>query len=324
MKNKMFSIIIPVKEINDYIKDFTPRILKQTYQNFEIIILPNELPKEKFSMKKTRLIASGNVGPAQKRDLGVKLSKGEIIAFIDDDAYPQNDWLEKASKYFEKKEIAGLGGPQLTPKESNYFQNVSGNVLGSWMVSGDQAHRYRKTLAVKECYDLPSCNLFIRKEIFQKVGGFDTSFYPGEDTKLCRDIKNLGKKIIYDPEVIVYHHRRKDLGGYIKQIGGYAKHRGYFMKKYPETSLRPSYFVPALFLLGLIGGAITSFYSQILKIAYLSVLLLYIILLISESIKAGKGKYFVSFIFLAFITHIIYGWGILRGLFKKSLKSKYR
>ncbi len=319
-----FSIIIPVKEINDYIKDFTPRILNQTYKNFEIIILPNEMPKEKFSMKKTRVVASGNVGPAQKRDLGARISKGEILAFIDDDAYPQDSWLEKTIPHFQNKEIAGVGGPQLTPKESNEFQILSGEVLSSWMVSGDQSHRYHEGNKKSEYYDMPSCNLFIRKNIFNKLGGFDTSFWPGEDTKLCLDIKKSGKKMIYDPEIKVYHHRRKDFKGYIKQIFSYASHRGHFMKNYPETSLKISYLIPSLFLLGLISGGFLSVFSRILRIVYLLVLSLYVILLLIEAIRIKKPKSIIPFIILSFITHITYGLGIIRGLLKKSLKSKYR
>jgi len=317
-----FSIIIPVKEINEYIRNFTPRILEQTYKNFEIIILPNEKPKSGFSLAKTRIIPTGNVGPAEKRDLGAKAAHGEILAFIDDDAYPDREWLEITSRHFQKETIAGVGGPQLTPPESNYFQKTSGYVLSSWIVSGDQFHRYKKG-KLKECYDLPSCNLFIRKEAFLKIGGFDTSFWPGEDTKLCLDIKKLGK-IIYDPEIIVYHHRRKNLKGYAKQIFSYATHRGHFMKKYPDTSLKPSYLVPTLFILGLITGGLLSIINPIIKIVYFSVLGIYSLLLIIESLRTSKGKHFFSFIGLSFLTHLIYGWGILRGLMKKKLKSKLR
>jgi len=325
MKNAVkFSIIIPVAEINDYIRSFTPRILNQTYKNFEIIIIPNEMPKNTFKLAKSRIVASGKVGPAVKRDLGAKIARGNVLAFIDDDAYPDDRWLERAAKYFEKKDIAGVGGPQLTPKESNDFQTLSGMVLSSWLVSGDQSHRYHVGRKPIEYYDMPSCNLFIRKSAFLEIGGFDTSFWPGEDTKLCLDIKKSGKKMVYDPGIIVYHHRRKDFKGYIKQIFTYSSHRGYFMKKYPETSLKFSYLVPSLFLLGIIIGGILSLFSSFIRTTYLSVLGFYLILLIIEGFRTGKFKIVPKFIGLSFITHMIYGVGVIRGIFKKNLMSKYR
>lgn len=316
-----FSIIIPVKEINDYIRKFVPIILEQTNKNFEIIILPNE--SSDISFPKTKIISTGKIGPAEKRDLGAKNSRGKILAFIDDDAYPEKNWLERAAAYFKDKTIAGVGGPNLTPPESNFFQHLSGKVLSSFIVSGTEAHRY-KTGKVKVCYDLPSCNLFIRKSDFIQVGGFSTEFWPGEDTKLCLDLKKMGKKLFYDPALIVFHHRRENLKGYIKQIFSYAKHRGYFVRKFPETSRKFAYFVPSLFVLGIVFGFILSFYSIFLRNAYLIILSIYFLIIFYESVRIKQTKFIISFILLAFLTHIIYGGGFIMGLLKINLKSKYR
>ncbi len=316
-----FSIIIPVKEINDYIREFIPIILEQSFKDFEIIILPNEKSGEKF--KKTKIVPTGNVGPAEKRDIGAKIARGDILAFIDDDAYPEKNWLKNADVHFKTVEVAGLGGPQLTPQKSNYFQKLSGEVLSSFIVSGTEAHRY-KISGKKECYDLPSCNLFIRKKDFENIGGFDTGFWPGEDTKLCLDIKKSGWKMLYTPDVVVHHHRRKDLRGYIKQIFEYASHRGYFVKKYPETSRKISYFVPSLFVFGLVIGLFLSLFNYYLFTVYSSILMIYFLLIFIAGIKSSKGVFIFDFVTLAFITHLIYGIGFLKGMFKKEIVNKYR
>lgn len=321
-KKPKISIIIPVKEVNDYIREFVPIILKQDYEDFEIIILPDK--KSVFKAKKTKIISSGPGGPAKKRDLGAKLAKGDVLFFIDDDAYPvRRDLLDKALKYFDNPEIAAVGGPNITPPESNVFQKVSGDVLASYLVGGTENHRYKPGLK-KECYDLPSCNLFVRKSTFKDIGGFDTGFWPGEDTKLCLDIKNLGKKIMYDPEVAVYHHRRPNLKGYLKQIFAYAKHRGYFVKKYPETSLKLPYFVPSAFVIGLVLGLFLSFLSRYIFTIYTILLTIYFVLLIIEAVRTEKPANILMFISIVFLTHITYGIGFIKGIFKKELRSIYR
>jgi len=323
-KNPKFSIIIPVKEINDYIQDFIPINLNQSYKNFEIIILPNQNPENNpFKDKRVKIIPSGNVGPAEKRDLGVKKSAGEIIAFIDDDAYPEKDWLKNSLKFFQNPEIAAVGGPNLTPKESNFFQKVSGEVLASYLVSGPVNFRYKPG---KEhvCDDLPSCNFLVRKSIFKKIKGFDTSFWPGEDTKLCLDIINQGKKIIYTPELLVYHHRRPTLKGYLKQIFTYAKHRGFFAKRYPKSSLKLSYMIPSLFVLGLVFGFFLALSNSFIALIYNSVLLFYFALVFLVSLTTKKISYILPFMAISFLTHITYGLGILKGLLMSNLKSKYR
>lgn len=316
-----FSIIIPVKEINDYILKFVPIILKQTEKDFEIIILPNKY-ENPFNNKKIKIIESGEVGPAKKRDIGAREAKGEILAFIDDDAYPDKNWLQKARKIFENKDIDALGGPNLTPPNSNYFQKLSGNVLASFFISGPTYFRYKKA-EKREIDDFPSCNLFVRRNKFLKLGGFDTKFWPGEDTKLCLEIKKQGR-IIYDPEVIVFHHRRKDLQGYIKQIFSYSKHRGFFARNRDENSYKLSYFIPSLFVIGLIFGGILSLFSNWINNLYLLTLLVYSLIMIIQAIKLEEIKNIIPFFILGLITHIVYGVGFLKGFFIKELKSKYR
>jgi len=71
-------------------------------------------------------------------------------------------------------------------------------------------------------------------------------------------VSGLRMKIIYDPEVLVWHHRRELFWPHLKQIGNYALHRGKFAKEFPETSLRLSYFVPTIFLVFLIAGTLLS------------------------------------------------------------------
>ena len=79
------SIIIPVRKINDYIRECVSYILNLDYEDFEILIFPDVGADEKF--EKTRIIPTGPVGPAEKRDLALKYAEGEILAFLDDDAY---------------------------------------------------------------------------------------------------------------------------------------------------------------------------------------------------------------------------------------------
>ena len=110
-----------------------------------------------------------------------------------------------------------------------------------------------------EVDDYPSCNLLIRKEAFDRAGRFNTEFWPGEDTVLClKVVKDRKKKIIYDPGVLVYHHRRPLFGPHLRQIRSYALHRGYFVKRFPGTSLRGSYFLPSILVLAAALGAAAS------------------------------------------------------------------
>ena len=93
MKPKV-SIIIPVKEINDYIREAVPKHLKLDYPDFEVLILPDRDSGEDFGPLVKIIPTYPKTGPADKRDLGTQKAQGEILAFIDDDAYPRRDWIK--------------------------------------------------------------------------------------------------------------------------------------------------------------------------------------------------------------------------------------
>lgn len=324
--NPKVSIIIPVKKINDYLRQETiPAILKQVYKNFEIIILPDKRTKEKFA--KTRIVPTWpKTGPADKRDIGVKKAKEEILAFLDDDSYPDKNWLGEAVKIFKEGDgIAGVCGPALTPSHNTLRQKASGYVWSTWLGSGG-AGTYRCTISSRrEVDDYPSVNLLVRKGDFIKVGGFDSHFWPGEDTKLCLDLtKKLKKKIVYDPKVLVYHHRRAIFGPHLKQISRYAIHRGHFARILPETSLKIGYLIPALFVLGLIFGFFLFSLYPVFKLIYLTTVGIYLVALLATASQVYlKEKNFkLAFLVIPsiFITHLVYGILFIKGFFSSKLK----
>src|SRR5262245_58252117 len=157
-----------------------------------------------------RIVASGRVGPAAKRDLAAGMAQGAILVFLDDDSYPAEDLLDVALPFFEDPGVAAIGGPALTPPEDGFWQRVSGAVFLS-RLSGGAPERYIPSGSVRTVRDWPSVNFMVRRSDFLAIGGFDTAFWPGEDTKLCLDLTRGGRSILYVPQLIVWHHRRKSL-----------------------------------------------------------------------------------------------------------------
>jgi len=333
-KEPKVSIIIPARSVNDYLKESIPHILNLDYQNFEILVFPDSESGEEF--EKTRIIPVSKMGPAPKRNLSLKYGQGEIFAFLDDDAYPSRDWLKKAVSYFQNPEIAAVCGPGLTPFDDSINQKASGWVLASFLGGGPQAHYRFLAKSKREVDDYPSMNLIVRRTDFEAIKGFDSHFWPGEDTHLCLGLtKKLGKKIIYDPEVLVYHHRRALFIPHLKQVSRYGLHRGHFARILPETSRRLTYFLPSFFLLFLLGTPL--FLLLALKIfglkpiiinqlfsAYLFVIGFYWLALLMTAfwVYLKEKSFKIAFLVMPgiFSTHLCYGFYFVRGFFSGKLK----
>jgi len=317
----LFSIIIPAPSINPYLLECLKAIRGQSFTDYEIIIILDQKTTQTFF--KTKILFSSK-GPAEKRDLGATLAQGEYLAFLDDDSYPSKNWLKEGEINLESSIISAVCGPGITPTNDNLFQKVSGCVNESFL--GTTIYNYRfKPKKKRFVDDYPSMNFIIKKEDFEKIKGFDTSFWPGEDTKLCLDIiQKLQKKILYDPKIIVYHHRRPIFKKHLQQNGRYGLHRGYFARILPATSFRISYFLPSLFTLGLLLGWVSLYINIILFQAYLFIVLFYFIFAIIESFRT-YNKYqniLLSILFIPAIisTHLWYGIQFIRGfIFTKKL-----
>jgi len=321
-----FSVIIPVrsrfKKIN---KRLTLALKAQTFKKFEVLITSKPI----------------NAGPALKRDLAAQKAKGEVLAFLDDDAYPDKNWLKNAFYYFKNKKnrIAAVCGPGITPKNSPFSQKASGYILSSFMGSGGAGTYRNRPEKKREVDDYPSFNLLVRKSDFWKVGGFKTSFWPGEDTKLCHNlVYKLGKKIVYDPKILVYHHRRALFIPHLKQISRFGLHRGYFVRLWPKTSLKIGYFIPSFFLIFLsftpmifllLKSLSLNLLARLVLEFYLTILILYFALILLAPIDfLFKEKKIcirlcitsaLSIFFGIFFTHITYGFYFLKGLFIKKM-----
>jgi len=320
-----FSIIIPVRAINEFIKESVAHLKQLNYQNFEVLIITDAKEQYDFADNRFLLFDSGKAGPGEKRNLGAQKATGDILAFLDDDAYPSPNWLNEAATVFNDPQVYALGGPAVTPLDVKFLEKCSGKILESYLTSAGTRYRHIP-MSPRKISDYPSVNLFIRKEAFNKVGGYTVEFWPGEDTKLCLDlVKTYGRPFIYNPKPMVYHHRRNVFIPHLKQLSRYGRHRGQFARIFPETSRLPSYFVPSAFVLGLFLGPFICIVFPPLWYFYLMIVVAYLILIKLEAFKVYRTERNIKLALYTglgiFLTHTVYGINFIHGfLIKPKLK----
>ena len=311
----LVSVVVPCPEKTWQLEETLKGLEAQTYGNWEVIVLPDS--------------ETGKIRPAEKRNIGINRAKGEIVAFIDDDAYPDARWLEDAVRYFGDETIGAVGGPGITPPNDGFMAQIGGRVYDNLLVSGNYRYRYKAGGVRRDVDDYPSCNLLVRKSLLDRIGGYRTDFWPGEDTLLCKDIIDSGKRIVYDPWIVVYHHRRPLFGPHLRQLGRYAFHRGYFCKRFPSNSLHLSYFVPSAFVLYLllwpfisaisvVHGSIAFFVQLMIQ----SLLPLYLALVALTTFSFNPVVWVLTAAGVV-TSHIVYGVRFIQGLCAKKAPCEF-
>ncbi len=217
----------------------------------EIVVVCDRRPKgvpDGVSVLETG--SATDTSPAEKRDLALEHVTAPISAFIDDDAYPAPDWLDVAlGRFALDPSLQALGGPGVTPPGSSFARRLAGAFYESRFGSGELRHRFVPIGPVRAVEDWPAYNFFARTDALRSVGGWASTYYGGEDTKLCLALRNADHQILYDPEVVVFHHRRPVFRPLMRQTGNVGRRRGSFVRLYPGTSRLPIYFAPSVLLI---------------------------------------------------------------------------
>lgn len=200
-----------------HLSDAVESILSQTYNDAEIIIVVdgnNELfgrIQEDYAYldSTTCLSNDENIGLLRSRNRGARDAKGDIIAFIDDDAVADTDWLQEIVATYRNSDAISVGGrmepiwldgkPEFLPEE--YY----------WLIG--VTHRGFATGA-GEVRNTFGSNISFERKKFLDVNGFDTEIggrkgdqnLQGGETELCARLRRkFGKGVMYNPDAIVRH-----------------------------------------------------------------------------------------------------------------------
>ena len=333
-KVPFISIVIPTTGNVSFIKGLVESVSKLDYpkEKFELILIGDKETKllknnteraKKYGINTTLKYEPYAAG--KKRNIGVELAKGEIIAFTDDDTILKEDWLNNAVKHLnENSDYVGVGGPNFTPREGLPFAKAVGRIFGSKFLFS-----FRYTIGhsrPKEIEHNPTCNYIINKKVFETVKFHDT-LWPGEDAEFDIKLIKKGFKILYAPDVIVWHHRRSRPIPFLKQMFNYGKTRAQVTRMHPDSfDIRYFAFISAfIFLMGMysfsfleieipIIGKLEIIIPVILNLSYFGIIGLAGILVGFQTGKLKQGLYAPL---VLFIQHFGFSLGLLYGFIKK-------
>jgi glycosyltransferase involved in cell wall biosynthesis len=253
MKTPLFSIIIPAYNEEQNLARCLQSIADLDFpkERYEVIILDNgstdRTPYIARSMQ-AKILVDAELNVAGLRNLGVRHSGGDVLAFVDADCTVDKSWLSSAARYAADQKVAVWGAPAVPPVNATWVQRT-------WFLVR------KKEAPVQKVEWLETMNLFVRKDQFLAVGGFNEALDTCEDVDFCYRIRQYGE-IISDSAIGVIHYGEaatlrefagKEIWRGRGNMRGVISH-GFSFKEFPSLAI-PIYFgllMPLLFLFAMI------------------------------------------------------------------------
>jgi GT2 family glycosyltransferase len=203
---------------------------RTAYPRFEVIVVndgsTDDTPKIVAEYVGVRMISTENRGLSAARNTGWQNAGGEIVAYIDDDAYPDPHWLQYLACRFMTGDWVGVGGPNIAPPGDGAIAECVANAPGGPV---------HVLLSDIEAEHIPGCNMAFRRDALAAIDGFDVRYRAaGDDVDLCWRLQERGGAIGFHAGAMDWHHRRNSLRMYWRQQKGYGKAEALLEEKWPE------------------------------------------------------------------------------------------
>jgi len=231
--NPAVSVVIVNHNGIDFVDTCLRTVLNSNYTNFEVIFVDNastdgslEYAQNNFA-NDTRLRFVENpvsFGPAVGRNKGADISKGKYLVFLDNDTKVEKNFLFEFVKALEEDNSIGSGQAKLLRMDTKYFFDCAGDCLGPMGFLIERARGAKDTGQFDYIADILSAKSaasIIRRELFERIGGFDEDFYMYlEETDLSWRVWLAGYRVVFIPNSKVYHAfntPRKDFKRYYQK-----------------------------------------------------------------------------------------------------------
>lgn len=220
MEKYKVSVVIVNYNGKEYADHCVDSVFASAFRDLEVIVVDNGSTDGSVEYLRKKYIAYGkqfkavaldkNYGPSYARNEGVKVAEGKYIGFLDNDTEVQEKWAEAAVSEFEKDERIGIIQCKLILSKEREKLDYVGEYIGQ---NGFLVQRARTAEIDHGQYDqkveilaAKSAGMFIRKDVFEKIGGFDPDYFIYvEETDLGWRSWLAGYKAIFLPESVVYH-----------------------------------------------------------------------------------------------------------------------
>ncbi|MBQ2554421.1 MAG: glycosyltransferase [Prevotella sp.] len=335
-----YSIIVPVYNRPDEVDELLESLTRQTVKDFEVIIV------EDGSKNTCKSVCDGysdaldlhyffksNSGPGDSRNYGAARARGEYLIILDSDVVLPEGYLEAVEKELEANPCDAFGGPDSAHPSFTPTQKAISYSMTSFFTTGGIRGGKKKL----DKFYPRSFNMGVRRETYQKLGGFSKMRF-GEDIDFSIRIFKDGCQCRLFPEAWVWHKRRTDMRKFFRQVFNSGIARINLYKKYPE-SLKLVHLLPAVFTVGVICLILLSAVGRLLMhygggpdpahkyywwcaAPLIPILLFTLLIFIDASIRNRSVKIGVLSIGAAYTQLFGYGAGFITAWWRRCVRGK--
>jgi cellulose synthase/poly-beta-1,6-N-acetylglucosamine synthase-like glycosyltransferase len=240
-----FSIIVPTRDRLALLRQALEALLslQSDPDSFEIIVA-DDGSRDGTAEYLQGLTQGGRVqglsrphgGAAAARNNGIRVARGRILVFTDDDCVVPPDWLEHLAVLFASTGADAVGG-----RADNVLPSVFSQVhqdMAAFLYRSQNRNPDRPRF-------LTTNNFACRREALLKAGPFDTRFVVGgEDRELVLRLQEKGFRVVYAPELVVRHHHHFTLNSFVSHYVNLGRGSYLLHKVIPEETGRRARFEP--------------------------------------------------------------------------------
>jgi glycosyltransferase involved in cell wall biosynthesis len=224
------SVVICARNAGATLDECLAHTTRLDYPGLEVIVVDDGSADNTGQIARSyegvRLVSIPHSGLSAARNAGFRAAENDLIAYLDADAYPINEWPYLLALGMDRDDVGGCGGPNIPPREDPVGAQAVAHAAGGpthVLISDDRAEH------------IPGCNMAFWRQVLEEVDGFDPVYdAAGDDVDFCWRVIQRGWQIGYHPAAMVWHHRRAGFGAYARQQRGYGRAEALVQARHPD------------------------------------------------------------------------------------------
>ena len=318
MKHPKYSVVIPVYNRPDEVRDLLESLLAQTRKDFEVVIIEDgssvsceHVVQEYADSIAIRYFFRSNSGPGPARNFGFTQALGDYFVIFDSDCIIPPGYFEAVDHGLAREQLDAWGGPDRGHSQFTVAQRAMAYTMSSVLTTGG-IRGGKKRLG---WFQPRSFNMGISRRVWEATEGFRFDRF-AEDIEFSIRMKKAGFRTGLIPDAFVFHKRRATFSQFFKQVMNFGKGRALVGKAHPGE-VKLTHWFPAIFTLGTLALPFLLLANLTLFMLALGCFLFYLLAIFIHSFVVNRHPGVAA---LSVLSALLQLWGYGFGFIAEKMK----